>query len=303
MLNFNQVFLPTLERLSQLVHKQYGCGFQYWDSAEIVSARFSDIRNVLGAGKTARSGECVYFPIFFEKELNGAVEIQPSQTMDEKTLHRLDQTVRLVLQSSLENVHRLDRIEVLEQQIQNSVDKEVFSEVETKVVNLAERRHARENAELPEKALPILETMSFPFLIEARSEMDAFKMAVEIHQLSGRRIFLPIEDLAPETFDSAATLRELGAATLYTAKVEALSQKIQQTLVQYYAGERKKDDPQIIVASTKTYAELKQNGNLIPDFVNRLAVGYLLMRESFSYYKADDIMEFFIDSLTGRNPS
>lgn len=302
MVNFTQIFLPTLERLSQLVHKQYGCGFHYLDSNEIVDARYSQIHGILTAGKMARSGECVYFPILLDQQLNGAVEIAPKDLMDDQTIHRLDQTVRLVLQSSLENVHRLDKIEVLEKQMQDATKPITATAADSNIVNLAERRLSKEQSQLPEKALPLLETMSFPFLIEAKEEADAFKMALEIHQLSGRRIFLPIEDLSDDTFDSAENLRDLGAATLYTSKVEALSPKIQQTLVQYYAGERKKDDPQIIVASTKSYAELKSHSNLIPDFVNRLAVGYLLMRESFNYYKADDIMEFFIDSLTGRNP-
>lgn len=302
MINYAQVFLPTLERLSQLVNKQYGCEFKYLDFKTIKSIEYKPIYMTLCKGLRASYDEKIFFPIVLDQQLTGAVEIEVQSPLTERDLSRLDHTVRLILQSSLENVSRLDTIEVLEQQMKNYEEKQnVPLEVSTKVISLDDRRQALA-FELEEKddAFNFLETMSFPFLIEAQTTDDAFKMALEIHQMSGRRLFLPLEDLAPETFDSAQNLRDLGAATLYTTNIAKLSPKIQNTIVEYYQGERQKDDPQIIVGTVESYAELKLNKKLLPDLVNRLAVGYLFMRQSFSHYKSESIMEFFIDSLTGR---
>ncbi len=306
-MNNTQVFKPTLDRLSQLVLKQYGCHIKYLDFNTLRTPEYKMAFMNLCRGERAELEGKILFPIILEQQLTGAAEANLGHRLSDNDLYRLDHTVRMILESSLENMSRLDTLEILEQQmkeVQDIENREI--EQSAKVVNLADHRKALafEYEEKFEDELSnefaFLETMSFPFLIEAQTNDDAFKMALEIHQLSGRRIFLPLGDLSPETFESAQSLRELGSATLYTSGIEKLDSKIQQTIVEYYKGERKKDDPQIIVGTVMSYSELKKSETLLPDLVNRLAVGYLYMRQSFNHYKDGSLMDFFVDSLTGR---
>lgn len=126
-------------------------------------------------------------------------------------------------------------------------------------------------------------------------------MALEIHSRSGRLAFLPATDLSPSAFESAETFKNLGPLTIFVQEVSKLTFEQQNALVAYYALARDKDCPQIIAGTTLTLAELKKSCKILPALWPQLTVGFLSMTQPFETYKRENLVEFFFDSLTGRN--
>ena len=294
-MNYEKVFIPTLRRLSQLVSKQYGCRFEYLNDMDLRKSENPELVKQLIAGTPAMTENGMFFPILPNGVLMGAAYVAGHRKLGQTEVSSLNQVVRMVLESTLLNVERLDTIEVLELQLERLND-----DPDQNLISLADRR--------PQKIIDVdvnksrlKERLSFPFLVEAQSEEDAFRMALEIHDHSGRRFFAPIEDLDTSAFADAGALREMGPISVYATCFEYLSPEVQQVWLDYFAGPRGRGCPQLIVGTTRSYSELKLDTEVNNDFLAKLTVGYLFLSQPFSVYKSGDILEFFFDSLTGRS--
>lgn len=293
-MNYEKVFIPTLRRLSRLVSRQYGCRFEYLSDIDLRKYEDASIFDQLSKGKPAMTADGMFFPVLPNGVLVGAAYVAGHRKLCQNEVSGLNQVVRMVLESTLMNVERLDTIEILESQLER-----IQSNPNKNLIRLEDRRHSKA-LDLEVNKTRAKEKLSFPFLVEAHCEEDAFRMALEIHDLSGRKFFAPIEDLDTSAFQDAGALRSMGPISIYATCFEYLSPTVQQVFLDYFSGPRGRGCPQLIVGTTRSYADLKLDKEVNDDFLAKLTVGYLYLSQPFSVYKSGDILEFFFDSLTGR---
>jgi len=85
-----------------------------------------------------------------------------------------------------------------------------------------------------------------PLLIETRGAVDAHRIAVEIHETSGRWAMLSLESLDQDILKSRESLKELGAITLFIPSLGALTVEQQNDLISYLATQPSREMPQVI---------------------------------------------------------
>jgi len=307
MSSYENIFNPTVARLGELVQKQYGCEFSYQNIDELNDEHGLNgpLHTNLLRGDTINAGDWVFFPIFLGAQLAGAARISRRDHLSNDDIKTLHQMIRMVLESKL---HDIDRIEILDKLESHMLQMRDESQ---RLTNLIQFRDYQTNPfpiattppahQQPAVKNPIGGNLNFPFLIESRTADDIFKMAFEIHTRTTRYAFLPIEDISPHAFDSAEGLCGLGAITIFISDITQLNFELQNKLVSYYASARDRDCPQIIAGSPVPISELKKSCKVSKDLLQSLMVGYLCMNQPFAVYKRENVLDFFYDSLTGRS--
>jgi len=290
----------TLDRLSKIVRRQYGCEFEFLDHTQLQTQALNEIYELLAKGKPAMNEAALFFPVIPNGRLVGAAQIEGHQKLAQSEIANLNQTIRMVLEAYWLNEDRLETLNTIEAQLNRILTKDsAFSNI----VDFRDLKSARETDVDSNRAVrqPLLERLNFPFLIEAQTEEDAFRMAFEIHDLSGRNLFVPLEDLEATTFATIESLASLGACTIYATDFEVITPELQKFLVTYYQSPRSRRTPQIVLGTTRSLTELKLDPMINKEFLSQLTTGYLYLSQPFSFYKSGDLLEFFFDSLTGRS--
>lgn len=296
-MNYENTFLPTLERLAQLIHRRYGyeCVYQPLDQLSAFAARpeadWAHLELELAKGRSVSAGDWIFLPIFSDQTLAGAVRL--SVHKHDENLEPLCRTIRLVVESSLSHINRLDLLKQFETYTEEMKEREQRPNV---VVPL--QRFQPNPFPLPQKKSNA--AFNFPFLIESPEADEAYKMALEIHSRSGRYAILPLCDLSPSVFEDPESIKKLGPITIYIEEISALPFKTQLHLLRYYQTSRDKNCPQFVSCTTKSVSDLKRSQEVAPELLSFLMIGYLCMQQPFATYKRENILEFFYDNLTGR---
>jgi hypothetical protein len=299
MVNYEKVFIPTLRRLSDLINKQYGCRFEYLNTLSLQKGSLEVVLRLLEQGKPALTESAIFFPVMPDGKLLGAAQIHGHQKLGPGEIANLNQTIRMVLESTLMNVDRLDTLHQLEEQLDRMSNHQASHSNLVDIKDLKDRRKTEVDPK-DYSRWKLKQRLSFPFLIEAQTEEDAFRMALEVHDVSGRNFFTPIEDLDVSTFASVDSIKSLGACTIFAQDFEHLPLDTQRMFLDYYQSPRDARSPQVVVGSVRSLSDLRTDAAINQDFLGCLSVGYLYLNQPFSFYKSGDILEFFFDSLTGR---
>lgn len=88
--------------------------------------------------------------------------------------------------------------------------------------------------------------MTGPMLLEDMDPEDAKRVALNLHEISGRWAFLSISDLAPETFESTDSLHALGGVTLFIEDLSLVTTSQQIRLAELLSRSPSDDSPTII---------------------------------------------------------
>ena len=283
-------FQPTVQKVAEMVRRQYGCAFSYRALDEIIREDSSlDARLSTGLPVANNRNKWVDLPVFLNDTLVGAGRISPADKFSNTQVLQLHQMIRLILEEALRGAEKIHSLEILENTtIENAQP--------TNVISL--RKHLPNAFPLPDKKAN--NSLAFPFLIEGPSPDEIFKMALEIHHHSSRYAFLSIEDIAASAFESIQSLCALGAVTIYISDLTKVPLATQSQILNYYNGERDKESPQFIAGTQTSILELSKHAGVLEGLLTVLRVGYLYMQQPFSFYKKQNILEFFYDSLTGR---
>jgi len=284
------LFQPTVERLTELVQKQYGCEFSYQTLSELNERTLTpDLRR----GDIINAGDWVFFPVFLGARLVGAARISRRDNISSQDLKSMHKMIRMILESKL---HDIDRIEMLDQLETHLIKMRENSGAQS---NLIQFREFQPNP-FPLTSLGEKDGLHFPFLIESLNSEDIFKMALEIHSKTNRYAFLSIEDINVAAFDSLDALKNLGAITIFVADISQLTFAQQNRFIEYYRTTRGTDCPQVIAGTSLPVRELKLNGKVSTELLQALSVGYLHMSQPFHVYKRENMLDFFYESLAGR---
>jgi hypothetical protein len=287
--------LQTVEKLSRLFEKQFGCRMSFSGHEEFLGGDHKDLYHLLRRGEPVTAEDSIYFPVFFHEDLVGAAHVITTKQFESHTLKHLHGVIRLMIENRLSKMENIEILTELEMHLL-SQQARAQSLNRDNVVKLS--AYKSNPYPLPENK--INKSFSFAFLIQSQDPEDIFKMALELHSRSGRYAFLPIRDLSPDTFASAEAFKKLGPISVFLSDITTLSIEQQNVLLKYYQSARDQDCPQIIAGTNVSVAALKNDARILPELLQYLSVGFLALNKPFAIYKSENLLDFFYDSLTGR---
>lgn len=287
------ILQPTLDRLAKLISRQYGCEMVYLFENDLNKELIPKQRQEMLKGLPLTQDENVYFPVLVDQTLAGAARVARAQDLTSSGKNYLHQVIKMVLETKLKDIDRLQLVEHFESQLQ-------VAEAEAKITPIDHARGGGENAIVGMPSSQYEESFDFPCLIESKDSFDIFKMALEIHQAAARFAFLPIQDLAAGVINSAAELSTLGRVSLFVDDIKRLTFAQQSSLSSFLTERERLESPQLIVGSTRAYGELKSDPEVHPGFLSQISIGYLQLKQPFNTYKKENLIQFFFEGLTGR---
>lgn len=298
------------------MRRQYGSDFKFQTTAEIEGQDDSkSILQNLSSGLPFIFGKLVMLPIFTDKLLVGAGSLMHNNNFSTLDIRHVHQMVRLILEDAIMSHDKIETLDGVESLLRNSLDEATTPQRSnvipinrfkknafplTKINPLESCGTRISETESIASVTPLNTPLNFPFLIESRDPSDIFKMALEIHTHTKRFVFLSINDISPDAFVSSQSIVALGATTIFVPDVELLTPTQQTAIINYYNSAREKETPQFVVGALNPITQLVFESKLDTALLAVLRIGYLQMNQPFSFYKNQNILEFFYESLTGR---
>ena len=221
----NSLFRCVLNRLEQVVRKEFGFGIYYRsvDSLDSESLIFLHKHLSFKRGPICLSDCRVFFPIFVYENLVGLVLVSNVGGLSVRQLTRLYNTVVFVLKSSLLGVLRLDILHQLEFSLKEEQQKPVS-------------QHC---------------------LISAVSTNKMRQAALSIFSKLGKKIFVRKEDLS--SIHSAEDIAALGSATIFVSDIKDMNEEEQDSFRKYMQKFSSFEEPQVIIGVKKEGQENLQN--------------------------------------------
>lgn len=295
-------FAPIMNRLLSLIQARYHCEFRYqsFPGEMADGSETKVIYSLLTNNSSVTLDGSLLLPVRLHGQLWGFARFSSAEHLSAQQIHEIEDLIDLLLNSALMTAATLEDLDRLENEIQ-------LAEIPDNVIRLSSFRRppvapSPRLLDYEELTAPTRRGFSIPCLIEARTFSDAQKMAVEIHQLSGRQIFVQWSDLSDEAKRNTHFLEEITDATILIPDIASVSQEERINLIDWLSGPRTKDCPQVIAATVIPYAELVAHGDeSLRVLLRRLAVANLKMEKDFQHYLNYGVIEFFYDSLTGHS--
>jgi predicted Rossmann fold nucleotide-binding protein DprA/Smf involved in DNA uptake len=103
----------------------------------------------------------------------------------------------------------------------------------------------------------------------SEAQFPVNRVAIEIHELSGRWAFVSVEDLPADVFANRESIEKLGGLTLFIRDIASLSTNQQLKLAEYLARAASDDTPHVIAASSLSVDDLIHQGRILP-YLSRL---------------------------------
>lgn len=295
-------FTPIMSRLLRLIESRYKCEFHYRSFPQDLDQNESEkvIYSLLSKNSSVTLDGNLLLPVRLHGQLWEYARFSAADNLSAKEINEIEDLVDLVLSSALITAATLDDLSRLENEIH-------LSEYPSNVIRLSSFRRPQRphpaRLEDYENLIPRpRKAFSIPCLIEAQSYTDIHKMAVEIHCLSGRQIFIHWDELSLESRHDTSLLDELTDATIFIPDVTSLDNEERITLIDWLSGPRTKESPQVIAGTVIPYAEIvaiEDEAQRV--LMRRISVANLKMERDFQHYLDYGVIEFFYDSLTGRS--
>jgi hypothetical protein len=287
----------TIERLKEIVERQYGCHFDY---TKIDENNTELLLTDLEKGQPVTAGDWVFFPIFDGKDLAGAGRISSREQLNQKQITQLYQVIKLVIEGLFSNTHRLEQLHEIEDNLSQLLDEKAAIKPSHSNNVISLKKYRTNPYPLHSVQSDRMNALNFSFLIESLSADDIFKMAIEIHHFARRFAFLKYTDISKETFESPESIKSMGNVTIFIEDICKLRFSEQQNLLNYFHSNRDRECPQIVAGTGITLTDLKRSTLLIPELLGFLMTGYIRLDTSFQNYRKADMLDFFFNHLTGR---
>lgn len=252
--------ISFVDRLKSLLASRYGKSLQI--------RQLMDLGEIELESEYYRRGQDLHIPIRVKGSVLGTAVVPSAQDLNQDSLQGVTQLVRMVLEpamykwyldqkeSNLVEISKanleLDNVELFAEEKLPSIDELIIS-----------------NPELLNES-PGNQLISHLIHLEGRSEQTNKKVALTLHEMSGRWAFVPFNDIKGQ-LHSAYDISKLGAMTIYIEKVEDLNEPEQELLMDYINEDRSSDEPLIISCSMQNLEQLAQT-NLDDLLLDELSV-------------------------------
>lgn len=289
-------FISSLQRLNEIFSKRYGCSIQYLTPEDIKKISLANANNPAAhlffqKGEPQADNEQVLLPLYVNNTFAGAARISKPDQIQSKDRQDIFQFISLVMERRLEQAFGDD--------VRSFTEEVARTQEYSNVIPL---RPAQKGTLYPliNKAQNS-NSFSFSFLIESQNSEDILKMALEIHDRTQRIAFVRLEDIDDSAFESVDAISNLGNITVFAQDITKISHSRQRSLMKFFETPRDKWSPQFIAGTSLTHSQLRNDVRVYNALIPSLSVGYLRMTQPFSFYRKENLLEFFFDGLTGRN--
>ena len=295
---YSHLIEPIVGKLQILLKNRFGCELSFVTKANLNGKNIHT--------NLSQSNE-IQFPVRVNGELYGVAYVQKPDTempLDSTQQQEIKEVMKLILVPSVRAAERIDVLQTLERHMINSEFKNLSNVVSIEE-RLEERRIKKVNSQkgADKIVLPKPKTirLSFPCLIESPNELDIFKMAVELHEYSGRFAFVHYSHLDKKTRYTGEGLETLGPVTLFVPEIEQLKDAEIFSLSNYLEEQEHSgisaDLPHIISGTTQKLSELTASKKIPESFVRKLSSARLQMKQSFTDYKRSGLLRFLMSQL------
>lgn len=237
-----------INRLRQMIADRYGKGLQIRQLMDLTEVDLED--------DCFTRGQDLHIPIKVNGAVLGTAIVPSADDLNEKGRQGITQLVRMALEPALYKWY-LEQKEANLQEISKAhleLDNvRLFGE--ERLPNIDDI--LTENPEVLNEG-PAQELVSHLIHLQGRSELTNKKIALQLHEMTGRWAFVPFADIKNQ-LHSAQDIARMGAMTIFVDKVENLNQPEQELLTDYISEERFSDEPIIVTSSSFSIEDLSQS--------------------------------------------
>lgn len=233
-----------VNRLRQILSSRYGKGLQIRQLMDLTEVKSED---------AFTKGRDLHIPLCVNGAILGTAVIPSADDLNKEKQQGVTQLVRMVLEPAMYKWH-------LEQKEANLMELSKANLTLDNVLLFGEEPMpsideilAGDVAELNEG--PAEDLISNLIHLEGRSELTNKKVALQLHEITGRWAFVPFNDIKGQ-LHSSQDIAKMGAMTIYIENVAALNSAEQELLMDYIGEDRFSDEPLIITSSFQSLEEL-----------------------------------------------
>jgi hypothetical protein len=260
-------------RLQQLIKSRYGKGVKVLPMMQVSSDHLLN---------SFFNGSDLHIPIFVNQNYLGTAVVSDATDLSIDEKESMVETIRMVLEPSLYTKWLRRREENLTQ-----VSKADFMPADNLVLfNDLERKYLDEDHQEENLNVRLISNLIH---LHGKNDFLNKRVAYQIHELSNRWAFLPLQDLEVRT---VADLVNLGAVTLFVDTVEMLSQTKQKLILDYLASPRSSEEPLIVTSSALPLSELKASQKVDAKLLEEMTYTcFEVDRSPLSGDKLKDVLE------------
>ncbi len=263
------------KRLNRIFENVLGCKLEYQraEDLSLVDWDFKDLTEMKGEASLApqyivcQSTDSFGFPVRREGQLMGLAIVHGFKDSRPQRLLMLAELMKMVLDYGVRAGDRSDKLRIIEERMA------AFADESSNVIPLRPARYERvlqvteqDYEEHDSLTSPLLES---PLLLISEASFPINRIAIEIHELSGRWAFVSVEDLPADVFNSRETIEKLGGLTLFIRDIAALTTNQQLKLAEYLGRAASEDTPHVIAASSVSVEDLIHQNRILP-YLSRL---------------------------------
>lgn len=276
--------VTAVEKLRRLVMNRYGKGLMF--------RQLVDLNKIEKLADHQLRGLDLYIPLRLNDEYLGTAIVPEANDLGEDQIGQLSQLVKMAMEPALYSDF-LERKESNLQQISNfeSDPENVEALEEAELSDLEDESDLDLEDDLDEKKQNLLLTQIIH--LSGQNENNTKKIAHQIHEMTHRWAFVPMEDMASQ-IHSVGDLLKLGAMTIFVSRIEKLDSRLQEILVEYLSEERTDQDPLILTCSSLKVQEFEQLTELNSRLKDEIMINtFEVDRAPFSSPKLKEVIELF----------
>lgn len=293
----DQRFEQVINRLVTMVNDRYGCELVYRDLQSIKEKEKASFCGIGSQSPIRVIQNRSIFPISVKGDLVGIGEVRDRERISDRSIHAIRDFLSIFIESlHLSQDSRL-LLHALEKQFQMS------SKSTSNVISLQNFKLEQGigSPHVFDIAFDGNSSINIPFLIEAPTKEDAFKMALEVHGRSRRFAFLDFSQMDLRARTRLDELQKLGNISLFINELSLLKDEEIFCLTTYLKQKPSPQRPQIIAASSQKIKCLLEKQIVPRELIELLNVAFLRMTDSFYIYRKKGLIEYFFRELVHTN--
>lgn len=254
--------IEIVAKLNRILDGLMGCSLEFqpasdlsldnWNESELLPFLENSRSEALQYIESV-NGSQVAFPVNLQGRFAGLAVVNGWKDSKPRELLLLAELMTMMIEYSLSKEDRNERLRLIEERIQ-------LMDESSNVIPLRPSQFSRVLQLTEPEIRPIRSKSpltSMPLLIETKPGFPLHRIALEVHNQSGRWAFVSAEDLPPDIFDSRKNLEQLGSVTLFIRDLSILTTNQQLKLAEYLAIKPSADMPHVIAGVNSPIQELE----------------------------------------------
>lgn len=237
--------------------------------------------------KTWKCNQYWYFPVYRDQMIVGTAVISGVSLQDCDLSDDLKQWIELYIEAYNFSIQAYEHNENIQKIETYLIAQEEIPKPLSNVISLQQRRSKSDTLQMKNRS-HLRAGFAQSYLIESTDMMEAFKLAQEIHHISGRFAFISLTDLVPV---SASSFLELGDVTIWIKELAELTHEHQEACRLHLEQKPEVNNSHFIACSQYSSQDLIEKFQFCPELLKELQKSFIKMKKSFSDYKRMGLFE------------